>query len=144
MSIFFWATGNPDSWSNITLSMSVRVLLDEIRLFLLINFFIEGKLLSRIFLFSVKPQHESAIGTHISPVHIYPLPFETPSYLPPCPTPLDWYRDPVWASWATQQTSVGYFTYGNVSFHITLSIHLTRYPHVHKSALSVSQLLPCK
>ena len=33
-------------------------------------------------LFSVKPQHESAIGIDIS------LPFEPPSYLPPHPTPL--------------------------------------------------------
>ena len=30
-------------------------------------FFIEGQLLYRIWLFSVKPQHESAIGIHISP-----------------------------------------------------------------------------
>ena len=30
-------------------------------------FFIEGKLLYRILLFAVKPQHESAIGIHVSP-----------------------------------------------------------------------------
>ena len=34
--------------------------------FFLIYFFIEGLLLYRILLFSVKPQHESAIGIHIS------------------------------------------------------------------------------
>ena len=35
--------------------------------FFLINYFIEGLLLYRILLFSVKPQHESAIGIDISP-----------------------------------------------------------------------------
>ena len=48
--------------------------------FFLIYFFIEGYLLYRILLFSVKPQHESAI------VYIYPLPFKPPSRLPPHPT----------------------------------------------------------
>ena len=38
-------------------------------LFFLIYFLVEGYLLYRILLFSVKPQHESAIGIHI------PLPF---------------------------------------------------------------------
>ena len=37
--------------------------------------------------------------------------------LPPHPTPLGWYRAPVWVSWAIQQIPVGCFTYGNVSFH---------------------------
>jgi len=46
-------------------------------------FLIEGQLLYGILLFSVKPQHESTIGIHIS------LPFETPSHLPPHPTPLE-------------------------------------------------------
>ena len=44
-------------------------------------FFLEGKLLYSL-LFSVKPQHESAIGINIS------LRFQAPSYLPPYPTPL--------------------------------------------------------
>ena len=58
--------------------------------------------------------------------YIYPLPFETPSYLPPHPTPLDWYRIPGWVSWAIQQIPLAiYFTYSNISFHVTLSIHLT-------------------
>jgi len=64
---------------------------------------IECKLLYRILLFSVKPQHESAIGI------IYPLPFEPPSHLPPQPTPLGWYRAPVWVSWDIQQIPIGYF-----------------------------------
>ena len=52
-------------------------------LFFIYLFFIEGQLLYRIFLFSVKPQRESAIGIHISP------PFEPPSHLLPHPTPLE-------------------------------------------------------
>ena len=52
------------------------------KLFFLINlFFIEGQLLYRILLFSVKPQHELAIGILISPV-------EAPSHLPPHSIPL--------------------------------------------------------
>jgi len=59
-------------------------------------------------------------------VYIYPLPFETPSYLFPHLTPLGWYRAPVWVSWAIQQIPGGwYFTCGNQSFHVTHSIHLT-------------------
>ena len=44
-------------------------------------FFFEGLLLYRILLFSVKSQHESAIGIPLSP------PSEPPSHLPPQPTP---------------------------------------------------------
>ena len=60
-------------------------------------------------------------------VYIYPLSFEFDSYLPPHPTPLGWYRAPVWVSWALQQIHLSaiYFTYGNVSFPVTLSIRLT-------------------
>ena len=47
----------------------------------LINiFFIEGKLLYRILLFSVEPQHESAIGIHISPPFWTSLPSPSPSH----------------------------------------------------------------
>ena len=41
---------------------------------ILFLFFIERKLLYRILLFSVKPQHESAIGIHISPLFWNSLP----------------------------------------------------------------------
>ena len=51
------------------------------------------------------PSPESAIGIHI------PLPFETPSHLPPHPTPLGWYRAPVWVSWSIQQIPIGYLFY---------------------------------
>ena len=59
-------------------------------------------------------------------IYIYPRPFESPSHPPPHPTSLGWYRVPVWISWNIQQIPLAiYFTYGNVSFHITLSKHLT-------------------
>ena len=43
-------------------------------------FFIEGSLLYRILLFSVKPQHESTMGTHIHPPFWTSLPSSTPSH----------------------------------------------------------------
>ena len=59
-------------------------------------------------------------------VYIYPLLYEPLAHLPSHPTPLGLYRAPVWVSWAIQQIPMAiYFTYGNVSFHVTLSIHLT-------------------
>ena len=77
-------------------------------------------MLYRILLFSVKPQYESAL------VYIYPLLFETSSHLPPHPTPLDWYRAPFEFPEPYSKFLLAiYFTYGNVSFHVTLSIHLT-------------------
>ena len=81
-------------------------------------------------------------------IYIYPLPLEPPSCLPPHPTPLGWYQAPLWVSWAIQQIPVGYFTYGNVSFHVTLSIRLTLSSPLPLSislfSMSVSPLLPCK
>ena len=44
-------------------------------------------------------------------VYIYPLPFVTPSHLPPHLTLLGWYRTPVWVSWAIQQIPIGYLFY---------------------------------
>ena len=91
--------------------------------------------------------------------YIYPLPFETPSHLLPLhPTLVGWYR----VSWAIQQIPVEfdfpepyrkfppamYFTYGNIIFHVTLSIHLTLsspFPmSISLFSMSVSSLLPCK
>ena len=43
----------------------------------------------------------------------------------PSPSPLGWYRAPVLVSWSIEQIPICYFTYGNVSFHVTLYIHLT-------------------
>ena len=44
-------------------------------------------------------------------VYIQPLPLEPPSHLPPPPTPLGWYRAPVWVSWDIQQIPVVYLLY---------------------------------
>ena len=62
----------------------------------------EGWLLYRTVLFPVKPQDESATGVQNA------LPFVPPSRLPPHPTPLGWYRAPVWVSWARQRIPIGY------------------------------------
>ena len=75
----------------------------------------------------------------------------SPTSLPsPSPfTPLDWYRASVWVSWAIQQIAIAiYFIYGNVSFHITLSIHLNLSSllplSISRFSMFVSPLLPCK
>ena len=44
-------------------------------------------------------------------VYINVLPLDPLSHLPPHPTPLGWYRAPVWVSWATQQIPIGYLFY---------------------------------
>ena len=41
-------------------------------------------------------------------IYIYSLPFGPPSHLPPHPTPLGWYRPPVWVSWDMQQIPIDY------------------------------------
>ena len=61
-----------------------------------------------------------------SQVYIYPLPFEPSTHLSLHPTPLGWYR----ALFEFPETHrkfplAIYFTHGNVSFHVTLSIQLT-------------------
>ena len=50
-------------------------------------------------------------------VYIFPLPFKSPSHLPPHPTPLP---EP-----CSKFPLAVHFTYGNVSFHVTLPIYLT-------------------
>ena len=89
-------------------------------------------------------------STWISHKYTYiPLPFEPPSHLPPHPTPLGWYRAPVWVFWALQQVPTGYLFYiWWYSFHVTLSIHLTLSSPLpmskNLSSMSVSPLLLCK
>ena len=67
---------------------------------------------------------------------------ELSSHLPSHPTPLGCYRAPVWVP---RVTLAIYFTYGNVSFHITISVHPTvSFLHSHcvrKSVLCVSILV---
>ena len=69
------------------------------------------------------------------------LSHEPPSPLPPHPALLDCHRALVWVSWDIQQIPIDYLFYGNVSFHVTLSIHLTLSllpsPRVHRSILYV-------
>ena len=68
-----------------------------------------------------------------------PLPFEPPSHLPPNPTPIGWYRIPVWVSWAIKHIPVGYLFYiwsckfPCYSFHT--SHPLLPCPHVHDYSL---------
>ena len=76
-------------------------------------------MLYRIFLFSVKSQHESAIGIHISPPFWTSLPSPSwPLYV--ATEPLSEFPEPY-----IKFPLAIYFTYGNVSFHVTPSIHLT-------------------
>ena len=69
-------------------------------------------------------------------LYIYPLPFEPPSQLPSNPTPVD--ADPLFEfpePYSKFPLTI-YFTYGNVSFHVTLSHPLLPSPHVPKSIAS--------
>ena len=82
-------------------------------------------------------------------VNIYPLPFEPPSHLLPIPSlqvdmePLFEFIEP----YSKFQLAI-YFTNGNVSFHVTLSIHLTfSFPFpmsISLFSISISPFLPCK
>ena len=74
-------------------------------------------------------------------VYIYPLPFEPPSHLPPCPTPLGWYRAPVRVSWDIRQLPIGCLFYIWWCKFPCYSLHtshpLLHSPRVHKSILFV-------
>ena len=50
-------------------------------------------------------------STWVSHRYTYVPSLWTSSHLPPHPTPLDWYRAPVWVFWATQQIPIGYLFY---------------------------------
>ena len=57
-------------------------------------------------------------------------------HLFPPPTPLDCHRAPIWIPWVIQQVPLAIcFTYGIVSFHVTLSIYLT--PSLPHSPVSI-------
>ena len=94
-------------------------------------------------LFSLKPQHESAIGTHISPPFWTSLPSPIPSH------PSRLIQSPFeYPQLYSKFLLAIYFTYGNVSFHVTGSTHLTLSSPLPMSvsllSMSVSPLLPCK
>ena len=107
----------------------------------LIYFFIEGYLLYRTLLFSVKPQHESAIGIHTTPPFWTSLPSLSPSH--PSRLIESLFEFPELYS---KYLLAIYFTYGSVSFCVTLSIHLTISSPLPISiglfSMSVSPLLP--
>ena len=66
-----------------------------------------------------KTQHDSARGVPVAPPSGASLPPSSPS------RPSRRYTAPVWVSRAMQQNPAGYlFTYGDGSFHVTLSIRL--------------------
>ena len=82
-------------------------------------------------------------------VCIYPLPVEPLSRLPPQPTPLvDTEPRFEFPKSHNKFPLAIYFTYGDVSVHVTLSIHLTLSSLLPLSislfSVSVSPLLPCK
>ena len=92
------------------------------------------------FVVSVKPQHESAIAVHIS------RPFWTSLPIPSLwvdTEPLFKFPEPY-----SEFLLAIYFTYGNMSFPVSLSIHLTLSSPLPMSislfSMSVSPLLPCK
>ena len=94
-------------------------------------------------LFSVKPQHESAIHMHTFPPFWTSLSSPSPSHpsrlvQSPFEFPEPYSKFPL----------AIYFTYGNISFHVTPSIHLTLscpLPlSISRFSMSVSPLLPCK
>ena len=105
--------------------------------------FIERYLLYRILLFSVKPQHESAIGIHMSPPFWTSLPFPSPSQPLRLTKSLFQFPEPY-----NKFPLDIYFTYGSVSFLDTLSKHLTFSSSLPMSIslffMCVSLLLPCK
>jgi len=88
-------------------------------------------------------------STWISYRYTY-IPFLLNFPLPPHATLLGWFRAPVWVSWDIQQIPIGclfplaiYFTYGNVSFHVAFSIHLTVYSPLPMSISLLSMFLHC-
>ena len=97
-------------------------------------------MLYRILLFSVKPQHESGIGIHISPPFWTSLPSPASSHPSRLIEPLFKFPEPY------SKFLLGiYFTYSNASFHVTLSIHLTLSSALPMSVKSISLclFLPC-
>ena len=78
------------------------------------------------FLLSIKPQHESVIGIHISTPFWTSLPSPTTFYVSrgiqnPCLS----FLSHIFAVSNSKFLLDIYFTYSNVSFHVTLSKHLT-------------------
>ena len=93
--------------------------------FLFFNLFLNWRIISlQNCIAFCQPQHESATGIHISPLSWTSFPYPSPSH----PTKVD--TEPLFEFPETYSKFplVIYFTHGNVSFHVTLSIHLTLSP----------------
>ena len=109
--------------------------LTGILFFLIYLFLLKDNCFTEFCCFSVKPQHESAIGVHISPPFWTSLPSPSPSHSSRL------IQSPAWVSWATQQIPVDYLFYiwwckfPCYSFHT--SHPLLPSPHIHKSTLYV-------
>ena len=81
-------------------------------------------------------------------MYLCPLPLESLSHFPPIPTPLGYYRAPVWVPWVIQQFPAGsLFTYVIVHASMLLShsshLSLSSSPLVH-GLFSMSPLLLCE
>ena len=129
-------------WGEQALPKSNRqLILQLLALFLtfFFNLFFYWRITAFQNLFSLQPQHESAIGIHISPPFWSSLPSPAPSH--PL-EPLYEFPEPY-----SKFPLALYFTYGNVSFRVTLSLSLTLSspPSVPVSlfSMSLSPLLPC-
>ena len=113
-------------------------------LFVLNLFFYWRTIALQMFFSSIKPEHESAIGIHIFPPSWNSLPSPSPSHPSRLITePLFEFPEPF-----SKSPLAIYFTYGNISFHVTLSIQITLSPPLPMSislfSMSLSPLLPCK
>ena len=108
-------------------------------------FLLDWCLVCSIGLISVMYQHELTI------VYICALPLESPSQLPPMPTPLGYYRAPVWVPWAIQQILIGcMFTYVGVYASMLFFVFISPSPFfppplsISLFTMSVSPLLLCR
>ena len=106
--------------------------------------FFYWRILYRIVLFSVKPQHESAIGIPMSPPSWTSFPSPSPSH----PSRLITGPCLSFLKHNSKFPLAVYFTCGNVIFHVTLSTHLTLSSPLPMSisllSVSVSVPLPCR
>ena len=97
------------------------------------------KILFFLIIFLMKDNCFTEFRCFRSNLNMNHLPFEPPSHLPPHPTPLGWYRTPVWVSWAIQQIPISYLFYIWECKFPCHSFHTSHplLPHVHKSILYV-------
>ena len=66
---------------------------------------------------------------------VCPLPLEPTSHLSPHPTPLGWYRAPVWVPWDIQQIPIGYLFYKSHLKKYMKTIYSTPFPVLKATSL---------